>query len=62
MSMMVFSTVLNDPELIPNESASSEKTAYPHDNALNLDRRKLVWRSDGYFNVTSLNNVMRGLS
>ena len=58
MSMMVFSTVLNDPELIPNESASSEKTAYPHDNALNLERRKLVWRSDGYFNVTSSNNVI----
>lgn len=58
MSVLVFSTILNDPELIPNESASSERTAYPHDNALNLERRKLVWRSNGYFEVTISNNII----
>lgn len=47
-----------DLDLVSNLRVSSEQAAFPVDNALNLNRRSKVWRSNGYWNITSSNNVI----
>lgn len=58
MSSLVFSTILTDPTLVNNYSASSENASYPKENAVNINKRKKVWRSRGYFDITATNNVL----
>lgn len=45
-----------DLDYLASTDVSSEKAAFPVVNAYNSQRRSKVWRSDGYFNVTSSNN------
>jgi hypothetical protein len=45
-----------DSDILANSEVSSEQTAFPVENAYNKNRRSKVWRSNGYFNVTSTNN------
>lgn len=45
-------------DILANSSVSSEQAAFPVSNAYNTQRRSKVWRSAGYFNVTSSNNVI----
>ncbi len=47
-----------DPEIYANLYESSEQTAFPSTNALARIRRSKVWRSNGYFKVTSSNNTI----
>lgn len=47
-----------DLDLLANYTVGSEKTAFPIENAFNLQRRSKVYRSNGYYNVTSANNVI----
>jgi len=58
MSTLIFSTVLNDPDIIPFSQESSERAAYPSSNAYDYEKRKRVWRTNGYFNVESGSNVI----
>lgn len=39
-------------------TGSSEQAAFPLTNAFNAQRRSRVWRSDGYWNITSSNNTI----
>jgi len=55
--MMVMSQKLTDLDTVSNYYVSSEATAYPVENAHNLERRKKVWRSAGNWDVTASNNV-----
>jgi len=52
------STNYLDLDLISNLSVSSEQAAFPVVNALNLNRRSKVWRSNGFWNITSSNNII----
>jgi len=45
-----------DLEILANSDASSAQTAFPVVNAYNRNRRSKVWRSNGYWKVTSSNN------
>lgn len=45
-----------DLDILANSDVSSEQTAFPVANAYNKTRRSKVWRSEGYFNITSSNN------
>lgn len=45
-----------DPEVYANIDESSAQTSFPITNVLARVRRSKVWRSNGYFNVTSSNN------
>lgn len=47
-----------DLDLLTFTDVSSEQVAFPVTNAYNAQRRSKVWRSNGYFKVTSLNNVI----
>lgn len=40
-----------------SKTASSENASYPATNVWDLSRRKRVWRSAGYWNITSSTNV-----
>lgn len=45
-----------DLAILANTDVSSEQAAFPIENAYNKNRRSKVWRSAGYFNITSANN------
>jgi len=45
-----------DLDYLASTAVSSEAAAFPVSNAYNSQRRSKVWRSAGYFNVTSTNN------
>lgn len=45
-----------DTDLVSSQTESSEQTAFPADNLFNFQRRSKVWRSNGYFEITSSNN------
>lgn len=45
-----------DSDVIANSYYTSQQTAFPASNLYNKQRRSKVWRSNGYFNVTSSNN------
>lgn len=54
--IQVFSTNLIDEAV--SKVVSSEKTAYPASNAYNIDRRRLTWRSNGYWSVSAPANTI----
>lgn len=61
MSITNFRIFINnyaDTDFLPYYTASSEQSAFPVENAFNYQRRSKVWRSDGYFTVTSANRVL----
>lgn len=47
-----------DADILAYYEASSAQAAFPLLNAFNTQRRSKVWRSAGYFNVTSSNNTI----
>jgi hypothetical protein len=49
---------LADADQYANLYESSEQSSFPATNVLNKVRRTKVWRTNGYFKVTSSNNVM----
>lgn len=54
----LFDNNFADIDIIANYDASSEDAAFPIENAFNKQRRSKVWRSAGYFNITSSNNTI----
>jgi hypothetical protein len=54
--LRIYFTNFVDLDILAGSDVSSEQTAFPVTNAYNQQRRSKVWRSDGYFNVTSSNN------
>lgn len=58
MSVRILNNNFLDLDLIANFTYSSEQAAFPVTNALNLQRRSKVWRSNGYWEVTALNNTI----
>ncbi len=55
MGTRIFNNNFSDLATI---TSSSEQTAFPLTNAFNAQRRSRVWRSNGYFNITSSNNTI----
>lgn len=55
---MVLDTALSDPESVVNAYKSSEQTAYPVSNAYDLERRRKVWRTNGYWDIQSGSNTI----
>ena len=55
--IQVFSTNLIDEAV--SKVVSSEKAAYPATNAYNIDRRRLTWRSNGYWKVETGSNTIQ---
>lgn len=53
MSVRIYDENFSDLATI---TASSEQTAFPLTNAFNAQRRSKVWRTNGYWQVTSSNN------
>jgi len=47
-----------DSDVAANITATSSDTSFPLTNALNKQRRSRVWRSAGFFEVTSSNNTI----
>jgi hypothetical protein len=47
-----------DLDVLANSDVSSEQAAFPVTNAYSKTRRSKVWRSNGYYKVTSLNNTI----
>lgn len=58
MSVRIFNENYLDLDLVSNLTFSSEQTAFPVVNALNLNRRSKVWRSNGYWEITADNNTI----
>lgn len=56
MSVRIFNENFLIDDLLANKLASSEQTAFPSINALNLERRSRVWRTGGYWLIDSSNN------
>lgn len=52
----IFDSNFIDLDILANSDVSSEQAAFPVTNAYNDKRRSKVWRSNGYYEVTSLNN------
>jgi hypothetical protein len=47
-----------DIDLLANNDVSSEDIEFPIENAYNRNRRSKVYRTDGYYEVTSANNTI----
>ncbi len=47
-----------DQSALANDDVSSEQVAFPVTNAYNKNRRSKVWRSNGFFNITSSNDTI----
>lgn len=47
-----------DLDIVSNATVSSEQTAFPVANIYNFQRRSKVWRSNGFFEVTSSNKTI----
>lgn len=50
--------ILDTKPEFANAFKSSENAAYPVDNAYNLDRRRKMWRSSGYFEIIAGENTL----
>lgn len=47
-----------DPDVVSSATYSSQQTAFPYTNITNFNRRSKVWRSNGYWEITSSNNTI----
>lgn len=54
----IMTTNYLDPDLVSNSYVSSEQTAFPVSNLYNAQRRSKVWRSNGFWEVTTSNNTI----
>lgn len=57
MSIKILNENFLDLTLLANATVSSEQSSFPATNLYNAQRRSKVWRSAGYFSVTSSNNT-----
>lgn len=55
---VVMDTPLSDPDVAPNVYISSEDVDYPSSNLYDLNRRRKMWRSAGYWDVQSGSNTI----
>lgn len=58
MSVRIFDSNFLSPDLVSNQTFSSEQSAFPVSNALNFQRRSKVWRTNGHWEITSSNNTI----
>lgn len=58
MGVRIFNDNFIDPNLVSSQTESSEQAAFPVSNAFNFQRRSKVWRSNGYWDITSSNNTI----
>jgi hypothetical protein len=56
MELRILDNNFLDLAILANTDVTSEQAAFPVENAYNKNRRSKVWRSAGYFNITSANN------
>jgi hypothetical protein len=54
----IFNTNYADIDLLANTDESSEDASFPASNLFNFERRSKVWRSGGYWNITTDNNFL----
>ncbi len=47
-----------DTDTMANRQYTSQQTAYPADNVYDIDKRKRVWRTNGYWNIESGSNTI----
>lgn len=55
MTSRIMTNNFVDPDVISLATASSEQSAFPAENVYNMQRRSKVWRSEGYWEITSSN-------
>lgn len=58
MSTYLMKTNFLATDIISNATVSSEQAAFPADNLYNAQRRSKVWRSNGFWEITTGNNVL----
>lgn len=54
----IMTTNYLDPDIVSNSYASSAQAAFPASNLYNAQRRSKVWRSNGFWEVTTSNNTI----
>ena len=54
----IFNENYVEEDMLANYSVSSENSDFPAENFFNFQRRSKVFRTEGYFNVTSSNNTI----
>jgi len=54
----ILTTNYVDPDVVAESFVSSEQASFPASNIYNRQRRSKVWRSNGYWEITSANNVI----
>lgn len=52
----LFDSNFISPDIVSNAYVSSQQTLFPVTNIYNFSRRSKVWRSNGYWNITTSNN------
>jgi len=58
INFRIFTENYADQDILAYYDASSEQSAFPVENAFNYQRRSKVWRSNGYYIVTTTNNIL----
>lgn len=57
-TIYLFNDNFIDPAVVSSAQYSSQQTAFPYSNITNFNRRSKVWRSNGYWEITSSNNTI----
>jgi hypothetical protein len=57
-NVLIMTNNFLDPTVVSNTTVSSEQTAFPASNVYNAQRRSKVWRSNGYWEITSANKTL----
>lgn len=57
-TIYLFNDNFIDPDVVSSVSYSSQQSAFPYSNIVNFSRRSKVWRSNGYWQITSSNNTI----
>jgi hypothetical protein len=57
-NIYIFNDNFIDPAVISSSQYSSQQAAFPYTNITNFNRRSKVWRSNGYWQITSSNNTI----
>lgn len=59
MTSRILNENLLSLDIVSNATVSSEQAAFPATNIYNAQRRSKVWRSNGYWEVTTSNNTIQ---
>jgi hypothetical protein len=57
-NIYLFNDNFIDPDVVSSSQYSSQQSAFPYTNITNFNRRSKVWRSNGYWEITSSNNTI----